>query len=274
MKFLFRWKVTALFVLAIMSIAAGRDEPRDYPRTDPNNPGGERFGADDGDDDFTGYPVDVGEPNDPYFDYMNEYAPYPPVWNGSFVGAGLLVGPLWQYGSEFDERSLALSYGAFVNYSSVFEVLDLQAAFRRFSVSNQHENADLQLDNSQLSLSMLVHPFFIGLISGTKFGYTIGAIYGIGGLSFDWVRIEGSQNEDYRAVGWHIGGGIDIPIDSPQDGNAFWIGLQFRQDHIPGGKAEGFLRHRTISQDALLLRLSYRHNGNLFRTRITGPTSP
>ncbi len=264
----------AVIALALSCVAAGRDEPRDYPRTDPDNPGGQRFGADDGDDGFTGYPVDPGEPDDPYFDYMEEYAPYAPTWNGAFVGAGIISGPLSQYGTEFDERTTAFSYGAFANYSSVFEVIDLQGAYRRYSADNAHEGADLHLTRDQLSLSGLLHPFFIGLISGTKFGYTIGAIYTLGGLSMDWVDIEGDMNESYRAIGWHLGGGIDIPIDSPQDGNAFWIGLQFRQDHVPGGQAEGFLRHRTIREDALLLRLTYRHNGNLLRTRIDGPEFP
>lgn len=252
--------------------ASADDEGPRYPRrTDPSVPGGPRLGDDDGDDDFDGYPAGPLEPGDAYFDTTAEYRSYTPNWTGSFVGGGLIGGLVRQDATFLDKPANDQLFGAFLQMASTQLVLDGELAYTQDSTRGSIEGSAVSIDRHTVSLAALAHPFFLGNIRGGWFAFVVPGMYGTAGVSWNWASVKGdTYNADISENGWHVGVGMDIPIDSPQDGGAFWAGLQYRYHRITDNRDVVWLRDGLFSEQQLLLKLAYRYNGNLL-VRKSGP---
>ncbi|MBU6162509.1 MAG: hypothetical protein KGO50_15435, partial [Myxococcales bacterium] len=120
----------AVVLAALCCIAAGEDETSEEParRADPNNEGGQRYGADQ---DHEGYPVDPGAARDFYFDASAENRPYSPNWTGAFVGFGALAGVATLQAPFLEQASPAPVVGAFVGACTVSALFEAQLAWWR-----------------------------------------------------------------------------------------------------------------------------------------------
>jgi hypothetical protein len=255
-------------------LAAEEDPPPRRERTDPNVPGGPRVGDDDRDDDFDGYPAGPGSPDDAYFDTTSEWRAYTPNWTGAFYGGGLIGGWLQQDAAFLGSPSSAPVYGAFLQASTVQLVLDFELSYLRFATEGSVNGATGTLDRSSWSLSALAHPFFLANIRGGVTSFLVPGFYALGGVSIDnTVYRVGAFERDTSEPGWHIGAGIDLPLDSPQDGGAFWAGLQFRHHRVTDDRNVVWLRDGLLTEDVVLLKIAYRRNGNVF-SGMPGPGAP
>jgi hypothetical protein len=257
-----------------VSAAAADDQGPTYPyRTDPSVPGGTRLGDDDRDDNFDGYPDGPRDPDDAYFDTTAEYRAYTPNWTGSFVGGGLIGGFTRQNATFFDSPVRDGLFGAFLQAASTQLVIDGELAYTQANTQAAIGGEAVEINRHSLSAAGLVHPFFLGNIRGGWFAFVVPGIYGTAGLSWNWASLKGkTQNAEISENGWHVGGGFDIPIDSPQDGGAFWAGLQYRYQRITDNRDVLLLRDGLFSEQQLLFKLAYRHNGNLLVGKM-GPDS-
>ncbi len=257
-----------------VSAAAADDQGPTYPyRTDPSVPGGTRLGDDDRDDNFDGYPDGPRDPDDAYFDTTAEYRAYTPNWTGSFVGGGLIGGFTRQNATFFDSPVRDGLFGAFLQAASTQLVIDGELAYTQANTQAAIGGEAVEINRHSLSAAGLVHPFFLGNIRGGWFAFVVPGIYGTAGLSWNWASLKGkTQNAEISENGWHVGGGFDIPIDSPQDGGAFWAGLQYRYQRITDNRDVILLRDGLFSEQQLLFKLAYRHNGNLLVGKM-GPDS-
>jgi len=265
--------LTVCFSVAALA-AAEDDQGPTYPyRTDPSVPGGARLGDDDRDDNFDGYPDGPRDPDDAYFDTTAEYRAYSPNWTGSFVGGGLIGGLTRQNASFFDSPVRDGLFGAFLQAASTQLVIDGELAYTQASTRAAIDGDAVEINRHTISAAGLVHPFFLGNIRGGWFAFVVPGIYGTAGLSWNWASIKGENRDaEISENGWHVGGGFDIPIDSPQDGGAFWAGLQYRYHRITDNRDVILLRDGLFSEQQLLFKLAYRHNGNLFVGKM-GPDS-
>ena len=248
------------------------EESLRYPRrTDPSVSGGERLGDDDLPDDFDGYPTDGRDPGDAYFDTTSEYRSYTPNWTGSFVGGGLIGGAMLQDATFFREPVSSGLYGAFLQMASTQLVLDGELSYTRTSTSAEVEGDAVRIERQTIALAGLAHPFFLGNIRGGWFAFVVPGIYGTAGVSWNWASLRGASHDaDVSENGWHIGAGLDLPIDSPNDGGAFWAGMQVRYARITDNREVVWLRDGLFSEQQLLFKLSYRYNGNII-VRKSGP---
>ena len=256
------------------SAAAADDQGPRYPhRTDPSVPGGARLGDDDRDDDFDGYPDGPREPGDAYFDTTAEYRAYTPNWTGSFVGGGLIGGLTRQDAGFFDSPVRDGLFGAFLQAASTQLVIDGELAYTQASTRAAIGGDAVDINRHSLSAAGLVHPFFLGNIRGGWFAFVVPGIYGTAGVSWNWASIKGETHDaEISENGWHVGGGFDLPLDSPQDGGAVWAGLQYRYQRITDNRDVVWLRDGLFSEQQLLFKLAYRYNGNLFVGKL-GPDS-
>ncbi len=262
---------TAATLLFSVSAAAEDEGPRYPRRTDPSVPGGPRLGDDDGNDDFDGYPAGPGEPGDAYFDTTAEYRSYTPNWTGSFIGGGLIGGLVRQDATFLDAPVGDQLFGAFLQMASTQLVLDGELAYTQDSTEGRIDGDAVTIDRHTVSLAALAHPFFLGNIRGGWFAFVVPGMYGTAGLSWNWAAVRGNLHEaDISENGWHVGVGMDIPIDSPHDGGAFWAGLQYRYHRITDNRDVVWLRDGLFSEQQLLFKLAYRYNGNLL-IRKSGP---
>lgn len=259
-----------LLPLCLLCIAADDADP-EYPRIDPNNPGGERLGDDDGDDGFTGYPADPGEPGDAYHDTSSEYVRYSPNWNGSFIGGGALVG----MGALRSDLTLNVdrgpTFGAFANWSSVSQIVDIQVQYLRSQYSpTLRDGATADFTRQNASASILLHPLFLTIIGGSKMSHLVANTYFLSGLGAEFNRIEptsGARADDtigYTSLGWRIGAGTGLYLDNPNDGGAFWLGVQFQRAYVQGDPNNATIGRSKSRENLIMLRLSYRWNGNAF----------
>lgn len=257
--------LTAAAPLAASAEEPARGNPRYPHRTDPSVSGGERLGDDDLPDDFDGYPTDGRDPGDAYFDTTSEYRSYTPNWTGSFVGGGLIGGLTLQDATFFREPVSSGLYGAFLQMASTQLVLDGEISYTRAATEAEVEGDPVRIERQTVAFAGLVHPFFLGNIRGGWFAFVVPGIYGTAGVSWNWATLRGAAHDaDVSENGWHIGAGLDLPIDSPNDGGALWAGLQVRYARITDNREVVWLRDGLFSEQQLLFKLSYRYNGNLF----------
>lgn len=259
------WRLAALLPLCLLCAASG-DDIREYPRIDPNNPGGERLGADDGDDGFTGYPADPGEPGDAYHDTSAEYRAYSPNYTGAYLAGGALAGFAALRGEPIDRVDRAPAYGAFLNWSSNSQIIDLQFQYLRARFDTVEGGLDTDRVRQTVGANLLFHPLFLSIIGG-RTGYIVANTYfltGVG-LEINDVHRQGQQPFDYRSPGWRIGGGTGTFLDNPNDGGGFWLGIQFQRTYVQGAANDPNVGRQKLHENALFIRLSYRRNGNIFR---------
>lgn len=262
-------RLLAILPLCLLCIAAD-DEDVQYPRIDPNNPGGERLGDDDGDDGFTGYPADPGEPDDAYHDTTSEYVRYTPNWNGAFVGGGALVGLGALRGDLVQGVDHTVAYGAFLNWSSVSQVLDLQGQYVRATYQpTLAEGGTASFTRQGVTGDILFHPLFLTIIGGSTMSHVLSNTYVLGGLGVEFNRISPDAPDRgdirYTSLGWRLGGGTGIYLDNPNDGGAFWLGIQFQRVYVQGAPNRAEIGRQKLRENLTMLRLSYRWNGNIFQ---------
>jgi len=128
------------------------------------------------------------------------------------------------------------------------------------SASLQGDPLDFQ--SNRLSVGVGLHPLFLTTIFANRLWYTTASVYFLVGMNVDFNRIQWRDVslDDTWKVGLGLGAGLDVPLDSPDDGAAFWLGFQYRHDSSPSSlSAVG--DDASIDQNLFLLAVTYRHNG-------------
>ena len=255
--------------------ASADDEPNRYRNISPDNPGGERYGDDDAPDDFDGYPIDPGESGDAYHDTSTEYRANSPNWTGAYLGVGPLVGFAAIRGDYISGVDRAPAYGAFLNWSSINQIVDAQIQYTRTSFTPSFEGGDGELLRQSVAGNLLLHPLFLAIISGPRIGYTAANTYFLAGCGYEFNRLTTPTGDEipYASTGWRLGGGTGTYLDDPSDGGAFWLGIQFQRTYVQGAVETTEIGRQKLRENMLLVRLTYRRNGNLF-SGFRGPNAP
>ncbi|TVR03575.1 MAG: hypothetical protein EA398_04505 [Deltaproteobacteria bacterium] len=264
--------------LLLASVFAGFALPQDANaenRRDGDVPGGERHGAEE-DTGYTGYPVDPGPPHSAYYDPSAQHRTYSPEWTGAFVGGGLLTGAALPRGRTFTDLDNSLSGGVFLNASSVQQLIDVQLTWNHHSTRGALalDDSSIDLQRHSVGASVLVHPFFIVLLFGDRFFYTLAQIHAVAGVTLDTTRF--STDDDtwrHTAPGWHLGAGFDTYLARPRGRSSWWIGPQWRVQRVAGDIEDPRFRRSGLYEHHVWLRLSWRYHGNLL-TGMRGPRVP
>lgn len=274
----------ALFLLtallcAVRPASAADDEEWDnmeeYGRNDPHTEGGERYGEEEV---FSGYPVDPGEPGDLYFDTTAEHRVWSPGWTGAFVAFGAHGGTLLTQGDFLDGSAWGPAVGVFGQVSTLNQMLDLHTTWRWARTEPTSNEQRLTLTRNSVDFSAGIHPFFIWIIGGDLFSYAMANVSLNVGPSMDWVSIrsddDAQPNHSYRALGYHVGPTIGLPVDNTQDGNSTWLEFAYTYKNVGGDRDQSSEFHQQhLREHWLTLRISWRNNGNVF-AGSTGPGRP
>ena len=241
---------------------------------------GPMYGTDDRGDDFEGYPVDPGRPGDAYYDTSVEHRAFSPNWTGACIGVGVLGG-LHNFRSPYVSGTLrAPAFGAFAQWSSAQQILDLQLGYLGARGAGEAFGNDATLTRHNVHAALQVHPFFLGVLGGDRISYTIASWYLLVGFGVDVTQITPTSSAPDDAVGtrlvapgWRFGSGLDTPLDSPEDGGAFWLGFQYQLGLVRGVRSNEEIGRDRALEHMMLVRLTYRWNGLLPRGMF-GPGSP
>lgn len=242
------------------------DPPEYEGRSDPHTEGGERYG-DEEDTDYTGYPVDPGRPSDLYYDPSAEHRRYSPLYNGSTIGFGLMGGVSRLYGPSFDGKTTAPVLGAFGSTSVVLGVATVIGSVTRAVYEPVIQGEETRLSKWDIHFTTALHPGLFFNLGAGRLGYTLGQFQILAGGHLSANNVE-SDNPDidrrFFRPGFHLGLGLDTYLDTPNDGGAFWIGVQYRWNNTAGPRDDDLWRDNWVREHQVFLRLSYRFNGNLF----------
>lgn len=273
------WCAALLLLLAAPAYAGDDAAPESVAESDDAAAPASRYGRDDRGDDFEGYPVDAGDPGDDYYDVSVEHRAFSPNWTGAFVGVGVLGG-MHSFRAPYVSGTLrAPAYGAFINWASAQQALDLQLGYLGARASGEVLGGDATLVRHNIHAAVLAHPFFLGVLGGDRPSYTIAGWYLLIGAAVDITRVdaesaaEGAPDTTLVAPGWRFGTGIDTFLDSPEDGRAFWLGFQYQLGLVRGQRNNDEIGRQRALEHLLLLRLSYRWNGHILRGGF-GPGTP
>lgn len=258
----------AAIATALLCFAGGDEgSVTDYPLRAPDNPGGERHGDDDAEDGFDGYPVDPGEPGDSYYDVTEEHRPYSPNWTGAYFGGGLMGGLATVRTDLANGVARAPAYGVFLEWSSVNQILNLQGGYLGTRFSLDTEVGEVTLRRHGVHGAVLAHPLFLAVLNGGRVATTIANWYilvGLGAERFVWDAPPSFEDTNAWQLGWKLGSGVDTYLDSPHDGSAFWIGVQYQFGIWRTTAYEPLFPRERFQEHWVLLRLSYRWNGGFF----------
>lgn len=247
------------------------EAPEYTERTDPHTTGGERVGADE---DFDGYPADPGKPGDLYHDTTTEYRAHSPSWTGASYGFGIMGGAGIMYGQPFDKKSVAPTFGAFAQISTLLGIADGILSFTRGGFNSAMEGTEVDVVRWDIAATATIHPGLFFNLSGGRLSQTIAQFHFLAGGNLTIQTAKGGEF-DSRMVrpGFHLGAGIDTPIDTPHDGSAFWIGVQYRWMNTAGSLNDDHFRYKWTREHQILLRLSFRINGSPFKQSVPGPSA-
>lgn len=267
--------MTALAVLLAMlstsalAFALKVPPPPEYSgRRDPNPQGGERVGDDEV---FDGYPADPGKPGDLYHDTTSEYRMHSPSWTGAAWGFGLMGGVGRLYGPTFDTVETGGVFGAFAQISTLLSVADGILSVTRGGFKASVDDSPADVTRWDIHASATIHPGLFFNLAGGRFWQTMAQFYLMGGGNLAIQTTKGdSIDSRFVRPGFHLGGGIDTYLDTPHDGSAFWLGVQYRWTNTAGGLHDDHFRYKWTREHQVFLRLSFRINGNAFRS-VPGP---
>lgn len=191
---------------------------------------------------------------------------YSQAWTGLYLGAGVVGGPGFLVNDRLRD-SLGYVIGAKLSGAVILNVIHLQLAYLRGIFSARANGHPIDLHSHSLSASLGLHPGFLLNLYGPGAGYVLSSVYLQIGISAERVRADfrdRSLNQPWEA-GWHYGVGLDVPIDSADDGEAFWLGFNYRLNRVSVDLRQldpiALSTETDLRQHLFLIRFSYRSNG-------------
>lgn len=210
--------------------------------------------ADQGDPSDYGVEGYSRNPDDP------DFTPYSPFYTGAFLAVGGFAGPTFLGGDRLDMGS-SWAAGGWIQASSPLQVIDVRLSY--YGSSHEREldgGRPVSIRQDVLLLSAGGHPFFLAHLENSRFFYTLGSLYLLGGVDVEFVRAEvGGTELSEVDFGIQLGAGFDVAIDDMDDGGALWLGVQYLYNQWDFD--EDPLRDLSVGQHLLLIELSYRKNG-------------
>jgi hypothetical protein len=108
-----------------------------------------------------------------------------------------------------------------------------------------------------------LHPLLTTILKNSTLWYILAGIYGSIGIDLD-LTFEPNADGPSVDFGWHVGGGLDIPLGDPNGGWGLWLGVNYRLRFLDASTSISDLTE--FDEHVVLLTLGYRNNDlNFFR---------
>ncbi|MCA9521148.1 MAG: hypothetical protein KC609_09250 [Myxococcales bacterium] len=181
-------------------------------------------------------------------------------YNGSYWSVGLLAGLSLLENRAYSHRAgyLVGVEGRLVTVMHLFGV----------GLTYSHAGYNLGLDGVRIrsfrhtvAADVYVHPLFFVMLSNSWFYYALSTFHiSLGtGLEITQWRPTGAPARTEADASFRLGCGMEMPLDNPHDGGAFWLGWAYQFSYM---RVDTRTRaSRTMSEHGFFLTLSYRTNG-------------
>ncbi len=191
----------------------------------------------------------------------------PRRYQGAYWGLQAHVGMI----SRMKPRSGELPgpvYGLSFRFSTLASLIDLQATVlggHYTAVDGDHNI--VPVNRLSVGFEGHTHPFLTLILRPDLFARLLSGFYMAIGLDFDAAHLAGAGRGRWElGVGWHLGGGTDLPLTDPDKGWGLWLGVGYRLK-LMTSKVAGLGR---LDEHVVLVTLGYRNN-DIFFGRLPPP---
>jgi hypothetical protein len=191
-------------------------------------------------------------------------------YQGAYWGLQVHTGALYRMFARSGDLPGPL-FGASARLASVLSIADLQlAALGGYYRASASDGTQADIGRVSVGLELHGHPLFITILQNEPLWYWVAGLYGTLGVDFELTTISAGGEPRVEAdFGWHLGAGMDIPLNDPNQGWGLWLGL---------GYALKFLHVDTglpglgnFNEHTFVVTLAYRNNDILF-ARLPRPS--
>jgi hypothetical protein len=182
------------------------------------------------------------------------------LWNGPHVGFGVAAGPALVANDDLhDGHGFAVSARA--TAAMTMQVVHLELFYTHAELQAVAQGDACDVSGNSLGASVGVHPLFLANLLANRLGYVIASLYADLGVSAEFTAVgwRDQTRRDPWELGTHLGAGLDVPLDSADDGAAFWLGFQYRHSRMPSASA-AVGADGAVSDDVFFVQLAYRIN--------------
>lgn len=195
-------------------------------------------------------------------DWMPAHArAHAPSYNGSFTSIGARLGNTWVGQSPYEGWSADVG----PRMSFPFLVGDTRLHYRYDALKDTSEQlGDMSVHS--VGVDVALHPFYLFILGSDWISYVLGACYLDVGLGAQWATrdrpaTDARADSDFGFV-WHWGAGTDIPLWDPDDGQALWVNVLYRNQRSDFDlSADAELE---LSMHSVFIGLEWRVNTLLF----------
>jgi hypothetical protein len=186
--------------------------------------------------------------------------PYSAHWTGAYLGVEALSGPLWLTTRGLSDEPGWL-VGARLRANHVMSLLDASLEYRVAFHNTTADAVPVSITHHGVSLGFGLHPLFLLNLGNDWLSYALASMYLQGGLSLDFlsVALQDHPAASEAALGYFVGGGLDLPLSPTDAPVSVWMGLSYRHHRVEVAAAP--FNTRMMTSHGLLLSLSLRSPG-------------
>ncbi len=154
--------------------------------------------------------------------------PYSSKFQGMFTEVGV------RYGRTFAPHlSKGQTLSAHTRFAFPMSIGDVRLAYTFNHLTPSSSQEASLTSQHQLGLHFAFHPLYLLMLGSNWLGYTLGAAYIDVGAGPQLANTSYAAHTSQRDAGlfWSVGAGIDIPLWSPEHGQAPWLNLSYQRQN-------------------------------------------
>lgn len=195
----------------------------------------------------------------------NRVPPPPPKrdqrFSGAYLGIEALSGITIRGNRRFS-KGVGYLVGVRGRLATLLQVASVDLSYIHSGYKLGYQQQEIRVWRHSLGSSVYLHPLFIFLLRGNWFSTVMASSYLCVGVAFEVSSLR-SDGLGVRGThydwSWSFGAGVDLPLDSIDDGASFWLGVAYRHNRL--FFHTGIDNITNMTEHWLMINLSYRING-------------
>ena len=179
-------------------------------------------------------------------------------YTGATYGLALLGGPTVLNDDALGSR-LGFVVGVASRMTGLLQLSDVELGYALSRSSPTGPRGEVGVLRHGISATMGLHPLFLAVLGNRWSSYVLSSLHlDIGGSYHLTTLGFGGDSKTRGDIGWQWGGGLDLPLQDPNQGSSLWLGLRYRQVRVNTDLAND--RIHNVGEHQLLLTLEHRWN--------------
>jgi len=182
----------------------------------------------------------------------------PILYTGAALGLALHGGPTVMNDDSLSSR-VGFVAGVAGRMTGLLQLSDGELGYHLSRTSPSGRAGEVGVMRHGFSFTAGFHPLFLLGLGNRWIHYVINSVHADIGGSYHLTTLSfGGDTRTRGDIGWQWGGGLDLPLQNPNKGTSWWLGLRYRQVRVNTDLATE--RILNVGQHQLLVSLEHRWN--------------